>query len=277
MPHRIGALFKKIRKQLRPVSGDLSDREAEIILEDVLDLSRSTLLSRFNSLVNSTQFELINTITKKRLSGIPLAHALGSAYFHSKKFTVSRDVLIPRPDTEILIEVVLQNESSEFCRFIDIGTGSGNIAETLCTSMPKWQTIAVDISEPSLQIAKTNCSKQVNLVCSDKLSAIKSCITFDFIVCNPPYISKREMGKLESSVSEYEPAIALYGGEDGLDFYRYLAKHTKNFLKVGGYIYCEIGFTQGETCTTIFKNAGWKNMSISSDLANRPRIIKAHK
>jgi len=277
MPHRIGDLFKETCKKLIPISGDLSEREAELIIEDVLNLSRNNLYTNFNSFITTAQFECINKITKERLSGIPLAHALGSVYFHSKKFIVSKEVLIPRPDTETLIEVVLKNEVSKTCHFIDIGTGSGNIAETLCTIMPAWQSLAVDISEPSLHIAKTNCSTHVTLVCSDRLSSIKKGTTFDFIVCNPPYISKSEMKKLEISVSEHEPAVALYGGKDGLDFYRYLAVYGKNFLKENGWIYCEIGFLQCKACTAIFKDAGWKNIAISNDLASRPRVINAQK
>ncbi len=271
----VGQMFQETCKHLQPVSKDLSHKEAELIFEDVLNISRSTLYTSFNTNISQAQYELIKNIIKRRLSGKPLAHVLGSIYFHSKSFFISKEALIPRPDTEILIEEVLKNETSKTCRFIDIGTGSGNIAESLCYNQPQWKAIAIDISGPSLQLAKKNCSERINLLCCDKLSAINKQATFDFIVTNPPYISKMEMINLEASVIDYEPSIALYGGEDGLDFYRYLAIQGKVFLRKAGWIYCEIGLLQGETCTAIFNNAGWKNISISHDLASRPRIIKA--
>ena len=131
-------------------------------------------------------------------------------------------------------EILLKNETSDSCKFIDSGTGSGIIADTLVNERPSWQAFAADLSIPALQIAKRNCSERVLLFCNDKLSAVKRAPIFDFIVSNPPYISKSEMEKLDRSVTDYEPVIGLYGGDDGLDFYRYLAQEGKSFLKSNG-------------------------------------------
>lgn len=270
-------LFQETRKRLAPVSGDLAQKEAELIFEEALDIPRSTLYTGFNTSVSSAQCEVIQSITSERLTGSPLAHILGYTFFYENKFAVSKDALIPRPDTESLVRDVLHNETSSFCQFIDIGTGTGNIAESLCVSRPRWQALAVDISELSLRLAKRNCCNRIYLLCCDKLSSIKGRGTFDFIVTNPPYVSIDEMNELDACVIDYEPKVALYGGEDGLDFYRYLATHSKGFLKKDGWIYCEIGYLQDKKCKAIFETAGWQRISISHDLASRPRVIKAQK
>lgn len=277
MPHQLETLFRETCKQLFPVSGSLSQREAELIFEDVLHISRSTLYTSFDRIVSQTLYEEIQHHIKKRLTGKPLAYVLGTTYFHSKKYKVSKEALIPRPDTETLIEEVLRNETCKTCRFLDIGTGSGNIAESLCYGRPRWKAIATDIFGPSLKLAACNCCDRITLLCCDKLTAIKKQSSFDFIVTNPPYISKEEMEQLEDSVIDYEPEHALCGGEDGLDFYRYLAAHGKDYLKTEGAIYCEIGFLQEEACVAIFSSTGWKNISITHDLASRPRVITAKK
>ena len=244
MPYQIGDLLKEIREQLSAVSNELADREAEQIIEYVLGFSRSQIYTEGNDSIDEEKYDAIVKLVKQRLTGIPLPYVLGFAYFYSKKFTVSQEVIIPRPDTEILIDIVLKNETSDTCKFIDLGTGSGIIAETLEHERPCWQAFASDLSISALKIAKKNCSELVMLFCNDRFLAVKILPVFDFIVSNPPYISKSEMEKLDRSVTGYEPLIGLYGGEDGLDFYRYLAQNGKSFIKSQGRIYCEIGATQ---------------------------------
>lgn len=277
MPHQIGELFKTIHKQLSPVSRDLADRDAEKIIEHVLGINRTQIYTNLKRIISEKDYTDIIKLTKQRLTGVPLPYVTGYAYFYTKKFFVSQEVIIPRPDTEALIEIVLRNETDNNCNFIDVGTGSGIIADTLVDVRPSWHAIAVDISIPALKIAKANCSERVLLFCNDKLSAIKNLPVFDFIVSNPPYISKMEMQKLDHSVSDYEPHIGLYGGEDGLDFYHYLAQNGKPFFKNNGRIYCEIGATQDKDVAKIFQDSGWVSISIHNDLASRPRIIMACK
>jgi release factor glutamine methyltransferase len=273
MANRVGHILRESARRLHPVSGDLSQREAELILENVLNTTRAALYTDNSIAVETKQSELIENIVEKRLAGKPLAHILGSVYFHSKKFTITGDVLIPRPDTETLIEEVLQTETKNPRLFLDMGTGSGNIAETLCMLRPEWKAVATDLSEAALRVARSNCCASVNLLCSDKLCALKEQALFDFIVSNPPYISAEEIKTLDPAVVDHEPSLALYGGEDGLDYYHYLANNSKKFLKRGGHIYCEIGFSQASACRKLFHNAHWKDIKISPDLAARPRVI----
>ena len=277
MPYQIGILLKSIHKQLSPVSKDLADRDAENIIEHVLGINRTQIYTNVNRIVSEKDFTDILKLTKLRLTGLPLPYVLGYAYFYANKFFVNQEVIIPRPDTESLIEVVLKNETDENCNFIDVGTGSGIIAGTLSEARISWQGLAVDLSLPALKIAKINCSERMRLFCSDKLSALKNLPLFDFIVSNPPYISKIEMQNLDHSVSDYEPFIGLYGGEDGLGFYHYFAQNIKPFLKNNGRIYCEIGASQDKDVEKIFRDFGWVNISIHNDLAGRPRIVMAHK
>jgi release factor glutamine methyltransferase len=277
MPRRIGNLLKEIRKQLSSFSNDIAGREAEQIIEHTLGLSRSRIYTDVNYPVNKEKYDAIVKIVKQRLTGIPLPYILGFVYFYSKKFCVSPEVIIPRPDTEILVEIILKNETSDTCTFIDIGTGSGIIAETLVQERPSWHAFAADLSISALKIAKRNCSERVLLFCSDKLSAVTMLPVFDFIVSNPPYISKAEMEKLDRSVTDYEPFMGLNGGVDGLDFYRYIAQNGKSFIKSHGRIYCEIGSTQEMSVKKIFQDSGWTDTSIHNDLAERPRVIVARK
>jgi release factor glutamine methyltransferase len=214
-------------------------------------------------------------VISRRLTREPLPYILGSAFFHSKEFLVSNAVLIPRPDTEVLVEEVLEIEPEGPLFFLDVGTGSGAISESLARQRPQWKGVGLDISVMALKIARTNCSVQIGLVCGDLFSALKTGRHFDFIVCNPPYISEKEMAELDPSVRNFEPMSALFGGTDGLDFYRALAEKSEALLKKKGRIYCEIGYAQGEAVRKIFFDQGWKNILQFPDLAGRPRVIIA--
>ncbi len=275
MPDLLGIIFDQIRRQLIPVSGDLAERDSELILEHTLHLSRTELYTNSKLSVDTIHLNEIQELVRRRLTGIPLPYVLGYTYFYSEKFFVSPDVLIPRPDTEVLIETILHNEQTDNCFFIDVGTGSGIIAKTLTDQRPAWRTCAVDLSQRALKITQKNCGSQIPLFCGDTLCAVKPGKQFDFIVSNPPYISRNEMEELDRSVSEYEPITGLYGGEDGCDFYRRLAEQGKNHLKQNGRIYCEIGYRQKETVTAIFNESGWSDITIHDDLAGRPRVINA--
>ena len=275
MPVSLGRLFNEIRQELLPVSGELAERDTEHIFEQVIHFSRSELYANFSLSVEKPQEAKIRTLAKQRLTGTPLPYVLGHTWFYSKKFRVTPDVLIPRPDTEILIDTILQQEKDDRALFLDIGTGSGIIAETLTDTRPRWRAVAVDISIPALNIARSNCSTCVLVVGSDKLSAFKPGIRVDFIASNPPYLSTAEMKNIDKSVKEYEPLVGLGGGQDGLDFYRYLAVQGKPFIKRGGRIYCEIGASQNESVTDIFSATGWNAVSLRKDLAGRSRVVVA--
>jgi release factor glutamine methyltransferase len=269
--------LQSIQKQLAPAAGEFALPEAERILEFLLNCSRSELYLSAGKELPPETFIKTEKIIERRVRDEPLAYILGSAYFYNREFAVMPDVLIPRPDTEVLVEQVLANELPEKRRFLDMGTGSGSIAAVLIGRNPSWKAIGTDLSFASLRIARKNCQKEPALLCCDRLSALNLKPAFDFIVSNPPYIPSLAIATLPESVRNYEPISALDGGTDGLDFYRYLADVAPRLLKAGGRIYCEIGCDQGDDVPEIFSSYGWNTISITKDLGKRPRVLRALK
>jgi release factor glutamine methyltransferase len=272
----IAKTLRQIQEKLSSVSGDFARSEAERILTFLFECSRSELYLSLHEKLPPVIRDLIDAIVNRRLKDEPLAYILGSVYFYNKEFLVSPDVLIPRPDTEILVEQVLKNEpAAGDCRFLDLGTGCGCIAAILTGQNPQWKAVASDISVAALKIAQKNCPKGILLLCADRLTAIKK--QLDFIVCNPPYIASSVLPTLEKSVCDFEPLRALDGGQDGLDFYRYLATTAKPLLRPRGRIYCEIGYNQGKEVPAIFKKKGWRDIRVVKDNAGHPRVVRAEK
>lgn len=264
-----------LKNQLHPSLGSFAQPQSEEIIEHILNCSRSQLFLSSRISLSDSQVSLMESILLRRLSGEPLAYILGKTYFYSREFAVTPDTLIPRPDTEILVEQVLIHERNNFCCFADIGIGSGIISCILTEQHTDWTAVGIDISCETLKIAKKNRITPVHLLCCDLLSAIKPEPIFDFIVSNPPYISSHEMNVLDSEVKDHEPYLALYGGKDGLDFYIRLAKTAKKVLKKKGRIYCEIGYSQQNQVNEIFNDFGWTNLNFTKDLSGHPRVIHA--
>jgi release factor glutamine methyltransferase len=272
-------LLREIHIRLMPMAGniDLARVDAETIIEHTLNISRTQLYAGFSRDVDSDELALIELIVGRRLRGEPLQYILEKAYFYDRFFFVDTNVLIPRPDTETLVEAVINTEKDTTARFIDIGTGSGIIAATLTAHRAAWTAIAVDISYKALQTASRNIiNERCKLACCDMFGAIKPENQFDFIVSNPPYISSPQMSVLDKSVINHEPHAALHGGADGLDFYRVISDQAKMYLKDSGRIYLEIGYDQGESVPQIFRNdGGWGDITIIKDLGGKDRVVMA--
>jgi len=254
---------------------DFARVQAEEILMHFTGYSRTELMLRGREEVGDAAIDSIKDVIKRRISGEPLQYILGSAYFYSREFKVNPDVLIPRPDTEILIEQVLKHESVATARFADIGTGSGIIACILTEERLTWSAVAVDISVNALRTATINSRTAIRFVCTDLLNAIKREYQFDFIVSNPPYIPLDEYATLDISVKHHEPAGALTDNADGLGFYRYFAQQAHNWIRNDGNFYCEIGHNQGDTVKTMFFEHGWRNIQLIRDLGGNDRVICA--
>lgn len=271
----VAETLRRIQARLRPVLGELAGADAELILQYILDQSRTELYVSSTKELDTETVIRIDEVVQRRLNHEPLQYILEKAFFFDRDFEVNPKVLIPRPDTETLIEAVLGAEPNELRSFADIGTGSGILASVLTEQRPVWTAFGVDISPEALKTAARNCGPKVKLLCADMLSAFKPEKLFDFIISNPPYISARDMAQLDRSVAQFEPHLALYGGEDGLDFYRTLSRTAPKHLVENGRIYLEIGYDQGESVPDLLRRDGWTGISVQNDLANRPRVVKA--
>ena len=274
----IGQAIRFITEKLSPVSGEFALPQTEQIFESLLKCSRSELYLHSDIPLDSSTLRSLQSILERLLQNEPLPYVLGKTYFYSREFIVNARVLIPRPDTETLVDQVLANEKQNECFFADIGIGSGIISCILTEINPGWKAVGVDISIEALRVARVNNRKStVYLLRADLLCAFRQSEEFDFLVSNPPYISEGEMNTLDPSVRDYEPVTALYGGGDGLDFYRRLASDSKNLIKSSGRIYCEIGYNQEFHVKEIFSSEGWTEIEITKDLAGRSRVIRAVK
>ena len=221
---------------------------------------------------------------EKRRRRIPLAQILGRQSFYGLDFFVNEDVLIPRADTECLVDLVLEDYAdlakqagSSSLNILDLCTGSGCIGISVAKHLPYQELLLVDLSEKALAVAKKNAEKHlgdnVTLLQSDLLTGVQG-KKFSLLLSNPPYIVSRVIPGLDREVSEYEPKMALDGGEDGLVFYRRIAKEAKAVLLPGARLYLEIGYDQGESVKDIFQKEGYEAVEVFPDLSGNPRVVR---
>ena len=220
-------------------------------------------------------------LVERRRAGVPLSYLTGTKEFWSIPLRVSPSVLIPRPETEVLVEKVLELSSRGPESILDIGTGSGNIAVALGRELPRARIVAADISVRALGVARRNAAlqkvRQVEFVRSNLFSAFRGTGTrFDFIVSNPPYVSRREWEGLPPEIRDFEPRRALLAGESGLEFVRRLVRQAATFLRPGGHLIFEIGDGQREDVLELFGRR-WTEIETAWDLAGRPRVITARR
>lgn len=221
---------------------------------------------------------------EKRRRRIPLAQILGRQSFYGLDFFVNEDVLIPRADTECLVDLVLEDYAdlakqagSSSLNILDLCTGSGCIGISVAKHLPYQELLLLDLSEKALAVAKKNAEKHlgenVTLLQSDLLTGVQG-KKFSLLLSNPPYIVSRVIPGLDREVSEYEPKMALDGGEDGLAFYRRIAKEAKAVLLPGARLYLEIGYDQGESVKDIFQKEGYEAVEVFPDLSGNPRVLR---
>lgn len=215
---------------------------------------------------------------QKRSEKIPLQYITGEQNFCGLDFYVNENVLIPRLDTEVLVEKILEYEEPGQ-RVMDMCTGSGCIAITL-QKLGGFQVMAVDISEEALTLARKNAQRnqaQVTFFQSNMFDQLSNTSKVDVIVSNPPYIESKVVDELDDEVKKYEPRLALDGMEDGLHFYRILAREGKRFLNEGGRLYVEIGFDQAEAVKELFGAQGFLDIQVYKDLAGLDRVVAMHR
>lgn len=211
---------------------------------------------------------------QKRAEHIPLQYIIGEQEFMGLRFKVNSNVLIPRQDTETLVEQVLKIVKPGM-KVLDLCTGSGCVLISVLKNAPELTGMGSDISKTALLVAKENAKLHevdAEWVRSDLFDNITE--SFDVIMANPPYIPTGEILSLMPEVRDFEPESALDGGADGLDFYRKIAGQVKDYLNPGGYVYMEIGYDQGEAVSELMRNAGFTEVEVIKDLARNDRVVK---
>jgi release factor glutamine methyltransferase len=258
--------------------------DAELLLGLVLGMTREQLVIRSDEQLRPGQYEQYQNLLFRRLQREPIAYITQRQEFWSLDFFVNRDVLVPRPETELLVEVALKlagrAKLSRALRILDIGTGSGAVAVALASELPSAEIFATDISLAALALARRNAatnltSPSIRFFQGDLFAAISDGLTdgFHLIVSNPPYIRRDEIPRLEQEVSRWEPRRALDGGADGFDYYRRLAAESFRYLLPGGALALEIGSDMAAPVTTLFTNANYTDAEIHRDYNKRDRVF----
>lgn len=259
--------------------------QTELLLAHVLKMPRMKLYLNFERVLVEAELEQLRTLVKRRGEREPLQHIVGSTSFCGLEIKVNKNGLIPRPETELLAErawtflssIVVQPPTA-----LDFGTGSGCIAIFLAVKCPAAQIHALDVSAEALALARENAAQnavteQIQFHHGDGFSALPAGLKFNLIVSNPPYISSAEIATLEPEVRDYDPELALDGGEDGLDFYRQLATTAAQFLQPNGALMMEFGEGQAPAICEILKAQNWRIESVEKDYTQRERFLIAHR
>ncbi len=254
--------------------------EARLLAGAALGLSLERIVAEDARLLRADELQALAALAARRVRREPMAQILGRREFYGRPFRVSRDVLTPRPDSETLIEAVLEriDDRSAPLRLLDLGLGSGCLLLTLLAELPQASGTGIDISAAALAVARDNAmalgvADRCHLVQGDWSETIAG--PFDIVISNPPYIPAGDIAGLEPEVAQYEPRLALDGGADGLDFYRRLATDLPRLLAPGGLVAVEIGQGQGAAVNRLFQEAGLRLLPARADLAGIERCILA--
>jgi release factor glutamine methyltransferase len=260
-------------------------RDAGSLLAHAFGRDRTFIIAHAGDALNEEQFETYQSLIERRAGGEPLQYITGNQQFFKLDFLVTPAVLIPRPETELIIEAALELlRDDRAVRIADIGTGSGCLAISLLHELPMARAVAIDVSPAALQIARRNAARhgvadRLDLLGSDTLSALDAAQVewrFDLIVSNPPYVSEDEMKTLQREVN-HEPRTALAAGADGLSIIRRLLDETRPFLRSGGHFVFEIGFGQSEAIEQLIDRHVWSLIERREDLQGIPRIFVLQK
>ncbi|RYX86204.1 peptide chain release factor N(5)-glutamine methyltransferase [bacterium] len=247
---------------------------ARRLLDDATKQNHAHLLSPDSLLSENDEANLGTSLTRLE-AGEPLPYVLGFAPFWNRDWQVAQGVLIPRPETELLVEGVLDNLKAKHARVAELGTGSGIIAGTLALERPEWEVLATDVSPEARIVAADNFHNfkaRVQLIegaFDDWLGPIEPFAHFDCIASNPPYIPSAEIERLQTSVREFEPRLALDGGEDGLNPYRQIAARGRELLNEGGFVALEVGWDQRPAIEELFRD--WRRLEWKFDFQNIAR------
>ncbi|NNF41113.1 MAG: peptide chain release factor N(5)-glutamine methyltransferase [Woeseiaceae bacterium] len=272
---RIDAVLRQASARLAPHS-DAAKLDAELLLSRTIDTARSYLFAHPEDVLDDRTFARFEGLLQRRLDGEPMAYILGYKEFWSRELLVSPATLVPRPETELLVELALREipRKAEW-RVLDLGTGSGAIAIALASERPLCEVTATDISADALAVARENARQHalanITFVQGSWAEPLQG-REFDLVVSNPPYV---EAGDPALAKLRYEPVVALSSGEDGLDAIRALAATTGQILGARGMLLIEHGAAQKDSVTAILAASGWTDIANHTDYSGRPRVTAA--
>jgi release factor glutamine methyltransferase len=285
----IAEALKEAGERLRAgsVPNDLLD--AQTLLAEAGGFDRTYLIINFNQQAPEDLLSKFRAMVNRRAAGEPLQYITGHQEFFGLDFEVTPDVLIPRPETELIVEETIRIVQQEWRRdgvarpvIVDVGAGSGAIAVALARELGDARLIASDISEAALRVARRNAARhglgaRIGFVVSDLLDAFAVEDFADFILSNPPYVSEEEMPSLQREVRDWEPRLALTDSKDGLSFYHRLLEDAPSRLKPGGHLICEMGYMQSERISAMVNRQVWEEGRLLDDLQGIPRTIVLRK
>jgi release factor glutamine methyltransferase len=291
-----------LREGITEASLAIARRDAETLLAHLLHQDRAWLIAHAGDPIQPADHESLRTLTARRAAGVPLQHLTGAQEFFGLSFRITPDVLIPRPETEHLVEAVIawaSTQPSQKLRILDVGTGSGAIALALAANLPAAEITAVDLSPAALFVAQANAKQlglmhRVRFLRSDLLDALQPELAagqrfdawglqrnrsqaWDAIVSNPPYVAQTDAPTLQPEVRDHEPHLALFAGDHGLAIYRRLIPQAHAALLPHGLLAMEIGFGQRDALTNLLSepNHTWKDIRFLDDYAGIPRVVLA--
>ena len=274
-----------LREAIAEASTHIATRDAETLLAHILDRNRAWLLAHTDDPLSAEHLAQLRVLTTRRAAHEPLQHLTGQQEFFGITLRVTPDTLIPRPETELLVEAVLNFVAEKPAtihplQILDVGTGTGAIPIALAMHLPTAHLTAVDISPAALAIAHENAThhhvaNRIQFFESDLLASVKG--HFDIIVSNPPYVSLADAPTLAPEVRDHEPHLALFAGNDGLEVYRRLIPQAYAALLTGGLLALEIGFGQSESIRALLSETPWQKIRILDDYAGIPRVVLAER
>ena len=281
MPKTYNELYIDLRQRLKAAGVEAATLEASLLTAAAAGKTQAQLLADLR-LYTSPEIEAaVEALGRRRLAGEPAAYITGSWSFCGLDLCVDENVLIPRGDTEVLVETALKlsGKSDSELRILDLCTGSGCIGIALAHFLPQSHVVLADVSPAALRIARENAQHaglgvRAVTVEADVLGPVPARLgSFDLIVCNPPYIPTAEIATLDESVRDYEPRLALDGGEDGLRFYRAVLGGWKSLLRQSGWLFFEVGETQADDVEKLMRLAGLRSLGRAKDTGGYDRVV----
>jgi release factor glutamine methyltransferase len=277
-----GAAWREVRDRFRAAELDTPDLDARLLAETAFGLDALELLNHERDEAPDQAVARLDALAERRLAGEPVARILGHKAFYGLDFVLNEATLVPRPETELLVDLALVAlRSLESPLVLDLGTGSGCVAIAILVNAPMARAVATDLSEEALGAARENArrhgvSDRLEFRVGSWCTPLRDAERFDVIVSNPPYVESEIIEQLQPDVRDFDPRLALDGGADGLFAYRSIAAGAINRLKPSGTLLLEVGSEQGLEVGALFSNAGFTDIDIRKDLAGLDRVVIGH-